>query len=155
MVVPEMVAPGGPALNAFLLDWCRQRLGVYGNFRPDAVAIGVANDKNELLSVTAFDNLHKARSGQLLNIECSVASATPRWVTKGTVAAILHYPFCQLKVQRVTTFVAAGNARSLKFTVGLGFKVEGHIRQALENGEDLIVTGMVREEAKRWLGDRI
>jgi len=153
MVVPEMVAPGGPSLNAWLIQWCQMRLKTNGSFGLDAVSMGVADEKDNLLCVTVFDNFRKGRNGQALNIECAIAADSPRWANRGTIRAILHYPFCQLKVQRMTLFVAESNARSFKLTQGLGFKVEGMIREALEGGENLHVLGMLREESRRWLGD--
>lgn len=147
-----MKTSAGVELNNYLLRWCSEkshstRIG----FKQGAVAIGVAKD-GDLLAVFAFDNYHSGRDGNPLNIECSLASISPRWVTRGILRAVFHYPFCQLKVQRVTTLIAASNARSVKFTVGLGFTIEGRVREALDGKEDLFVTGMIREESRRWLG---
>lgn len=152
MVTPQMFAPGGPALNALMLEWCQMRLKG-GGFGRDAVSIGVADETNNLLCVAAFDNYRRGRDGQPLNIECSIAADSPRWAKRGTIRAILNYPFCTIGVQRLTIFVAASNARSYKLTQGLGFTLEGTIREALEDGEDLHVLGMLREESRRWLGD--
>ncbi len=153
MVIPEMIAPGGPSLNAWLLQWCQLRLGTGGAFGIDAVSMGVADENNNLLCVAAFDNYRRSSSGQALNIECAIAAASPRWATRGTIRAILAYPFCALKVQRMTVFIAVSNVKSAKLVTGLGFKPEGTIRAALDNGEDMLVLGMLREESRRWLGD--
>lgn len=145
-----MLAPGGTHLNALLLEWCGARLGCV--FPSGAVAMGVARE-NDLLAVVAFENYRKGSQGEPLNIECSIAADSPRWITKGTVRAILSYPFNQLRVQRVTAYVREDNTRSIKFLNGLGFIREGYIREALENKTGVYITGMLRDDAKRWLGD--
>lgn len=150
MVVPEMLSPGGPMLNAMLLEWCASRV-TNGSFRNDAVGIGIAKD-NDLLAVAVFDNFHKGRSGQPLNIDCSIAAESPKWASRGTIRAILHYPFCQLKVPRVTAMVAENNMRSRRMLERLGFVTEGYVRHCLDNGESMLVTGILRAEASRWIG---
>jgi len=148
MVVPEILAPGGAHLNQLLLDWCGARLGC--SFAAGSVAIGVARN-NDLLAVAVFEN-YRTSNGKPLSIECSIAADSPRWITKGTVRAILSYPFLQLGVQRITALVHETNERSVKFLNGLGFVREGYIRDALENGAGVYITGMLRAEAAKWLG---
>lgn len=151
MVVPEMLAPGGPALNAYLLEWCAARLNdPPARFQAGSVGIGIA-DGSHLLAVVAYDNFRKGRSGQPLNIECSIAADNPRWAARGIIRAILSYPFEQLRVPRVTAMVAEKNMRSRKMLERLGFVTEGRIRACLEGGEDMLITGMLREEANKWL----
>ena len=151
MVVPEMLSPGGPTLNALLLEWCASRLEQpTSRFAIGSVAMGIAQG-NDLIAVAAYDNFRKGKNGEPLNIECAIASVSPKWASRGTIRAILHYPFCQLKVPRVTAMVAVGNVRSRRMLERLGFVTEGCVRCCLENGEDMLVTGMLREEAGRWL----
>ena len=153
MVVPEMLTPGGTHLNANLLNWCAERLGFGSSFQSGSVAIGVARD-GELLAVAAFDNYRTSpTNGAPLSIECSIAAESPRWATRKTIGGILSYPFCHLGVQRVTALVQERNARSIKFLNGIGFVREGFIRAAVDDGTGIYITGMLREEAKRWLGE--
>lgn len=150
MVAPAIFSPGGAHLNALLLEWCSSRIG--GNFQIGSVAIGVA-EGDSILAVAAFDNYRKSPAGKPLSIECSFAADSPRWITRGTIRGILSYPFCQLGVQRVTTFIREDNERSIKFTYGLGFVQEGYMRDCAEDGLGVHITGMLRAEARRWLGD--
>jgi RimJ/RimL family protein N-acetyltransferase len=154
MVIPEMLSPGGPHLNADLLSWCSAHLGPGASFQVGSVAMGVASG-SELLAVAAFDNFRRGPSGRPLSIECSISAASPRWATRGTIRAILHYPFCQLGVQRVTALVQETNGRSIKMLNKLGFVREGYVRASAEDGTGIYVTGMLREEARKWLGDQI
>lgn len=151
LVIPDMLGPGGPDLNRLLLEWCRVHLPPGTVFQPGSVAIGVANG-GDLLSVTAFDNFRVGPNREPVNIELSIASISPRWVNRGVVRGILHYPFCQLRVRRVTCLIGSKNERSLKFCEGLGFRREGLIREALGANEDIVILGLLREEARRWLG---
>lgn len=139
-------------MNAALIAWHVEKMTpLHCSFLPGAVAVGVANG-GELLSVTVFDNYRTDDDGTPSNVECSIASISPRWVNKGTVRGILSYPFCQLRVRRVTCLIGSKNLRSLKFCEGLGFEPEGWVRQARGPDEDIIVMGMLREESRRWLG---
>lgn len=154
MVTPAILQPGGPWLNNFMLEWCAQRLGEGMGFPVGAVAIGVGDTDtpNDLLAVAVFDNFRRSRDGKPLSIECSIAAASPRWANKSTIRAILSYPFCQLNVQRVTAMVKKSNERSQKMLKRLGFVEEGFVRHALDNEEGIYVTGMLREESRKWLG---
>ena len=72
-----------------------------------------------------------------------------RWLTRGFLRAVFRYPFVQLGCRRVTGYVPALNADALRFDAHLGFRREGVMREALDNGEDVIVLGMLEREC-RW-----
>lgn len=112
----------------------------YGTSR----AIGI-EDGNLIAGV--IYNFHRPEQG---DIDMTIAAVTPRWATRGNVAALLHYPFIQLDCQRVTALAAAGNTRSRIFLNGIGFKQEGVKRRGYGD-DDMIIHGMLREEAMRWL----
>lgn len=145
-------AVGGLEINQSLIAWHIEKMApLRCSFLPGAAAIGIM-DGDSLASVTVFDGYRTDPDGTPNNIECQIASVSPAWVNKSTVRAILSYPFCQMKVRRVTCLIGSKNTRSLKFCNGLGFKPEGWIRQGFGPEEDLIVMGMLREESRRWLG---
>jgi len=72
-----------------------------------------------------------------------------RWMTREFLRAAFRYPFVQLECQRVTGYVPASNADALRFDRHLGFVEEGRMREALPNGEDVIVLGLLKREC-RW-----
>lgn len=86
------------------------------------------------------------------NIEVSMVAASPKWATKQVLKELLSYPFNQLGCQRITTCIAKSNERAIKFNLGIGFKHEGIIRRGCGN-EDMFIFGMLKEEAKKWLGE--
>ena len=54
----------------------------------------------------------------------SLAAATPRWVTRRLIGAVLVYPFEQLGVMKLWCATEANNKRCLRLAEGLGFTRE-------------------------------
>lgn len=110
----------------------------------DAVGIGLRQD-GEIIAGVVY-NLY---SGP--NI-CMHVAAVPgrRWMNKAYLYECFAYPFLQLKCNRVTGLVRVDNVISQKFCDHLGFKREGVLRKACDDGADTILYGMLREEC-RWL----
>lgn len=82
-------------------------------------AIGVASDDGKILGVAIYHNFSNN------DVEITFVTATPRWATSGIVRAILHYPFIQLGVKRMTAVTNKSNKKARKLLEGVGFKLEG------------------------------
>lgn len=108
-------------------------------------AIGVADDTGLIAGVVYSD--HREETG---DIEMTISARSPRWAARGNIRALLHYPFVQLGCSRATVLVRAGNTRSRKLAEGLGFVQEGLKRRGFGD-DDMVIYGMLREEAARWL----
>ena len=78
------------------------------------------------------------------------AAGTGNWLTRHTLALIFGYPFQDLEVRRMTALVARKNKASRTLCERLGFVLEGRMRRACENGDHMIVYGMLKDEC-RWL----
>jgi RimJ/RimL family protein N-acetyltransferase len=63
----------------------------------------------------------------------------------------MHYPFVQLKVNRITGLIEKRNRASRDFAEGLGGVLEGVMRKASPRGGDVCVYGLLAESAKKWL----
>lgn len=88
------------------------------------------------------------------NITMHVAAVPgKRWLNKDFLYRSFAYPFLQLNCNRVTGLVKADNLEAQKFDEHLGFKREGLLRQACEDGTDLILYGMLKTEC-RWIGNK-
>jgi len=112
-----------------------------------AVGIGLEED-GELIAGVVF-NLYTGPS-----ISMHVAAVPgKRWMTKEYLFRCFAYPFLQLKCRRITGLVRVDNLDAQRFDEHLGFKREGVLREACEDGTDMIVYGMLREEC-RFIGDR-
>lgn len=134
--------------DAELVSWVRDRIphvSVEGSFGP-SVAIGVS-DGASLLGAVIYHNY----APMYRSVEISMAADSPRWATRGIIAALLHYPFVQLGCQRITTAIPKRHKRARRFNEGLGFKLEGTIRKGFGN-DDACLYGLLRDEASKWLG---
>lgn len=132
--------------SELIARWVAMRTGMdydadFGPCAAIAVLIG-----DELAAAVAYTH-HDPKRG---NVHMSIAATTPRWATRGTIRALLHYPFEQLRCRRVTALVRRKNKRCRRFLEGIGFRYEGNIRKGYGD-DDCIVYGMLGLEAARWL----
>lgn len=124
-------------------EWARQRIAHVPSWGEWCEAIGLEDD-GELLAVVVY-NLYSGA-----DIAMHIAAVPGRrWMTREFLRVAFRYPFVQLGCRRVSGFVPASNFDALRFDLHLGFVREGLMREALENGEDVIVLGMLEREC-RW-----
>lgn len=116
-------------------------------FPPDTPNIGFLID-GELVGGVCY-NMY-TRTG----IAMHVAFKRKGCVCKRFIQAAFRHPFVQLKCRRVTGLVRTDNYEAQRFDEALGFKREGVLRKADDDGCDLIVYGMLAEECK-WLKGEI
>ena len=130
-----------PGANEILRPWLAARLPLPADLSK-ASCIGVARDRR-LVAAVAFTSHNGG------NCEISMAADSPRWATPATIYSILAYPFFQLGCRRVTCLTQRGNKRTRRFLEGIGFKLEGCIREWWADGEkvhDALVYGLLRSE---------
>lgn len=107
-------------------------------------AIGIVR-RNSLVAGVVY---HQYRPEQG-DCELSVASRSKRWASREVLGALLAYPFRQLECRRISARVRADNRAALRFNLGLGWQVEGVIREWYAPGVDAVMLGMTREEWER------
>lgn len=123
--------------------WALERIAHVPSWGEWFEAIGLERD-GDLLAVVVYNLWSGA------DIAMHVAAMPGRrWMTRGFLRAVFRYPFVQLGCRRVTGYVPASNADALRFDRHLGFVEEGRMREALPNGEDVIVLGLLKREC-RW-----
>lgn len=111
-----------------------------GNFRDDAVAIGLV-DGEEVKGVIVYEGFTAS------NCNMHVASdLSGHWITRELLFTAFAYPFIQCGLRRVTGLVPSKNTRALDFDLKLGFTPEGKMRHFLPDGDDMIILGMLRED---------
>lgn len=115
----------------------------------DWQVIGLEDDAGNVRCVCVY---HDFRENSM---EMTIAADTPRWATRGNIRAFLHYPFMQQGVSHVRAVVHQKNHRSRKLVKGFGFKLEGVLRHAAKDGKNLMLYGMIRKEANRWLDGQV
>ena len=118
---------------------------IYGGdrFPDDSPSIGVIED-GEVVGGVVYSMY--TGNGIMMN----VASSKRSWLTRTFLRAAFAYPFKQLGCTRVSGLVRVDNADAQRFDEHLGFVREGLIRKGDDDGTDLILYGMLKEEC-RWL----
>ena len=126
-----------------MLAWARR--GIPGSeWEADAKAIG-REVNGELVAVTVYERF---TDGDCHTHLCSDGSR--RWMTRQFITHSYAYPFIQMRQRRVTGLVPETNHRAIRLNTHMGFQIEGRIREAMPDGTDLIVMGMLRREC-RWI----
>lgn len=110
----------------------------------EAVSIGL-EEYGELIAGVVF-NWYTGPS------ICMHVAAVPgkRWMTRDYLYRCFAYPFLQAKCNRITGLVREDNLDAQRFDEHLGFKKEGLLRRGADDGSNLILYGMLKEEC-RWL----
>jgi RimJ/RimL family protein N-acetyltransferase len=128
--------------NDRVIDWVG-KLVDEDDFGP-AVAIGL-EENGELIAGVVYNMYTK------VSISMHVAAVPgKRWITRQFLYHCFAYPFIQLECKRVTGLVREDNLEAQKFDEHLGFVREGLVREACEDGANMILYGMLRSEC-RWL----
>ena len=128
-----------------LVPWAEKRIDRF-SARDDAKAIGMAVDR-QIVAAVLFDTF--------TTTSCMVhlaSDGSKRFIRRdfGLIRHAMAYPFVQLGLPRITCMISENNSASLRFTRHFGWVEEGRLREAGEDGEDVIVFGLLRRECK-WL----
>lgn len=65
--------------------------------------------------------------------------------------AIFDYPFNQLGFEKIIVRISTKNSRSMALASRLGFTLEGYIQGVYDDGSDMLIATMTRDNCK-WLG---
>ncbi len=123
-------------------EWAKQKIAHVNSWGEWYQTIGLERD-GKLCAVVVF-NLYSGA-----DIAMHVASdGSRRWMTRAFLRAVFRYPFIQLGVRRVTGYVPATNRDALDFDLHIGFQPEGRMRQALPDGTDVLILGMLKAECR-------
>lgn len=83
------------------------------------------------------------------SISVHMAGFDPYWVNRDMLWMAFHYPYVQLKVNRMFGFVKSNNTKALDLDLRLGFKEVARIPGVYPYA-DMVVLAMEREEC-RWI----
>lgn len=121
--------------------WVEKKL--FASFNPDSPAIGLKRG-GDLVAGVVYENWNTA------SVVCHIVVEglmTPKYL-----AAIFHYPFVHLGVNKIIAPVSEGNEKSIRFVQKLGFRKEAQILDASPDGSLQLYT-MSREQC-RFIGER-
>lgn len=126
--------------QAEAIAWAKKVIGISG-LTGDVAAISVVDDQDQFLAVTLYSAYTRT------NIDMHIAARPKsRWLSRSYFNASFELPFLVLEVPRITGLIRASNLNAQHFVSRLGFKYEGCMRKAFEDGEDLVLYGMLKEE---------
>lgn len=123
-----------------ILRWAERRLQCRFN---NAVTLAEYQN-NKIIAVVVLSSF------RLSGCELSIVSDTPRWGTKRFLKEVFNFCFNHAKYKRVTAMVSVDNISSIKTVKRLGFICEGKLRKAGDNGQDMWIFSMLKNEC-RWI----
>jgi len=104
-------------------------------------AIGVIDSEGYIAAGVVFHNyLPRYR-----NVEITMASVTPRWVSRSVLSGIMAYPFQQLGCVMVRTTTPRKNRAALTFNKKMGFHIDAVIRRGFGSQDAVIGTLLAKE----------
>ena len=108
-------------------------------------SIGVADNNGNILAVAIFHDF------AIVDIHVTFIAATrSRWATKPIIKSLLHYPFLQLGVKRMTAITNKSNKKARKLLESLGFKLEGVHPLADAGLRSKTSYGLYEDRAMEW-----
>jgi RimJ/RimL family protein N-acetyltransferase len=133
---------GGVNVDGMVARWAADRMGLKGELWAKYTTMSLWDD-----AVIQAAVIYEGYSPK--NICMHVAAIDGKaWLNRAFLKAAFEYPFNQLKVERVTGLVPDSNEAAKRFDEHLGFKREGIMRGASDDGSDMIVYGMLRSECR-------
>lgn len=134
-----IVIPKNDHENFQLLTWAAHQLKQ--DVLQNARAIAVVKD-NQIAGVVVLHDWSPP------NIFLSWAATSPKWFSRQLILHIYNWAYVQLKCKRITGLVEKNNKRAREIDERLGMKMEGVLRKAAPSGRDMIVYGLLKEEAE-------
>jgi RimJ/RimL family protein N-acetyltransferase len=108
-----------------------------------SVCIASLDQHGEPIGVVVFSRF------SVCNCELSVASTTPKFLTRKFLKVLFHYAFITAGKRRITAVIEDGNINALDMDKRLGFVEEARLK-AWYGEKDGIMLRMLREECA-WL----
>lgn len=129
-----------------LAQWAESEYPEGAPFPRPVVAIGIADkDTERLYGVAMYSGFTPT------NVDFGMITVSRRWATKGTVRAILYYPFIQLGAKRMTALTLKSNKHARRVLEKFGFRQEGVHPYGFPNGKTAVSYGLYRDHViERW-----
>lgn len=72
----------------------------------------------------------------------------PGWLGRPFIAAGFKFPFEIAGLRRITGLVPESNERAIRLNLHFGYTIEGRLRCGADDGGDILIMGMLREECR-------
>ncbi|MCH8313735.1 MAG: GNAT family N-acetyltransferase [Nitrospinae bacterium] len=123
-------------------DWmARQLPGQAVDEIEKYTALGVTSD-GEIIAAFLFYNYFKAYG----TMELGMATTSPMWANKETMAGLFGYPFYQLGVNKLWAAIAADNVKAIKTAEHAGFKRETELEDHYGPNKPAVLLRILRRE---------
>jgi RimJ/RimL family protein N-acetyltransferase len=123
-------------------DFINETLNVC--FEPKScVCISSLGENGTILGVVVFDRFTET------GVELSVASVSPKFLSRRFLDVVFHYAFVTAQKNRVTSVIECDNTAAIKLNKGLGFIEEGVLKEWYGK-KDGIILRMLKSECK-WM----
>lgn len=134
--------PTTPEEQYGLIMWLQQRIPETAFASPQTKCIAFFEEGVGIKAVVAFYNFRQT------SIEIAFA-ADGAWARRDLMAEAMRYPFA-IGCHRVTALARKDNKKVRKLLEQLGFKQEGKLRRAAEDGTDMFIYGLLEHEFRFW-----
>ena len=78
----------------------------------------------------------------------SIFTQNKRWCCRRVLRGIFEIAFNVWNCRRINALIDCDNIKSLKLALGVGFKIEGIMREYRQYGKNVFVLGMLKNECK-------
>ena len=95
---------------------------------------------------------HNLRPGH--DVWWTIYTTDKRWCNSRVLHFLFATAFDGLGCRRINLLVSKSNQACLRLVKGLGFKIEGCLRDYRENGEDCYILGILKNEAKFYFKNK-
>lgn len=129
--------------DAQVAEWVAARLPDHTGFDDKVTALGIVDSAGYrvLAGVVYHDFAPVAKT-----MAMTIASESPLFATRGTIKALLHYPFVQQDCFKVWATTPLTNKRAQRFLSKVGFKREGILRHQFGPKKHAVFFGLLKSE---------
>lgn len=128
--------------NKAFLDYANEILHV--RFDPaQSITIASVTEDNQIMGVVVYTRFTP------FGCELSVASTTPKFLTRSFLRVVFGYPFKQCGMVRISAVIEDGNINAIDMDERLGFIREAILKQWYGD-KDGILLRMTKDECK-WI----
>ena len=114
-------------------------------FSPNAEAVGWGRLPDGIVCGAVFEGYNGA------NFFVHIAKLKGAQMPPAFIAAFLDYPFNQTGCRRITAAISERNLAAINFARKLGARQEGIMPEAHPDGSALLIFGLLRKDAAKWL----
>lgn len=145
----KLVTGSNALFHERVAEWVMRRAGVGNSLLHPGEFYTIAVTRDGTLAAAALYHNY-CRMGTGGRVEISMAADDPRWLDRGVIRGLLHYPFFQLNCHVVVCTTGESNLRTIKLLTGLGFEERGRL-PCRPYCEDTITFSLSREVAvSKW-----